>query len=367
MTGAGEPTDPVHGPLAGDGTEHGAGGDRPAPHIYRWDMDKTYLETDFDSIRGLLRTAFQTPADKSNVPGSADLLRELRLSSGGNALIYFISGSPKQMRGVLSEKLRLDGVHFDGFILKDNLRNLLRGRFRALREQVGYKLPSLLSARSAAPVESRETLFGDDAERDAFVYSFYADLLARRVPLETLEAVMDEAGVYPDQRAAILDGLSHIPTCDPVERVIIHLERKSPPIRFDVYGPRVVPVYNYFQAALTLFADRRLTAASVARIATRLMDRFGFDIPMLLRSFQDCLRRGIVTYADAERLGSMVVEAGVDPKVVALFAEEASSINVRAPRPRAQTLPDYPALLRREQERHRIEKARRKKLRKRIF
>ncbi len=44
-----------------------------APHVYRWDLDKTYLQTDFDSIGGLLRTAMQGAADKANVPGSAGL------------------------------------------------------------------------------------------------------------------------------------------------------------------------------------------------------------------------------------------------------------------------------------------------------
>ena len=44
------------------------------PHIFRWDLDKTYLATEFDSLGDLLRTALQRPADKANVPGSAELL-----------------------------------------------------------------------------------------------------------------------------------------------------------------------------------------------------------------------------------------------------------------------------------------------------
>ena len=100
---------------------------KTAGHIFRWDLDKTYLATQFDSIGDLVRTFLQRAADKANVPGSAELLLALRRDSGGRAKVYFISGSPKQMRGVLSKKLRLDGIHYDGFILKDNLRNLLNG------------------------------------------------------------------------------------------------------------------------------------------------------------------------------------------------------------------------------------------------
>ncbi len=53
------------------------------------------------------------------------------------------------MRAVLEEKLKLDGVEWDELVLKDNVRNLLRGRFRALRGQVGYKLPVLLESRES--------------------------------------------------------------------------------------------------------------------------------------------------------------------------------------------------------------------------
>ncbi|MFN3197847.1 MAG: phosphatase domain-containing protein [Bradymonadia bacterium] len=333
-----------------------------APYIYRWDMDKTYLATEFDTVKDLIRTAFQGPADKANVPGSAVLLRELRASSGGGAMIYFISGSPRQMRGVLSEKLRLDGIHFDGFILKDNLSNLLKGRFKALKEQVGYKLPALLQARAQAPLGSRETLFGDDAERDAFIYSLYADLLARRVDHDTLEAVFDVAGLYPDSRAAIVQGLQALETVDPVDRVLIHLERRSPPIRFDAYGPRVAPVYNYFQAALVLFQDGRLPASSVGRLATTLIEQYQFTERMLLRSFQDTLRRNILDYNAAQRLGAQALQTGVSQTVIDLFAREATEVNVQPQPSRPQTVPDYPALLARELKRHKIEKARRKKV-----
>lgn len=333
------------------------------PHVYRWDLDKTYLQTDFDSVGALLRTAFQRAAEKRNVPGSAELLRALRMDSSGRALIYFVSGSPKQMRGVLAEKLRLDGIHFDGFILKDNLGNLLKGRFRALREQIGYKLPSLLNSRVNVPVDSDETLFGDDAERDAFVYSLYADLVAGRVTPDVLDEVLDVAGVYPDGREAIHGALDRLTQADPVRRIIIHLDRKSPPIRFDAYGPRVVPVYNYFQATLVLYQDGRLRASAVGRIATALRDEYDFTLPMLLRSFQDTIRRGALDYDAVRRLGEQAVGAGISKDVVHLFAQEAREANMVAPPKREQEVPNYPALLRRELHRHDIEKARRKKRR----
>ena len=332
-----------------------------APHIYRWDMDKTYLKTDFDTIKDLIKTAFQRPADKANVPGSADLLKAVRMDAAGNAEIYFISGSPKQMRGVLSQKLQLDGIDFDGFVLKDNLRNLLRGRFRAIKEQVGYKLPALLRARAKADTESGETLFGDDAERDAFVYSLYADLLAERVAPDVLEEVLNIAGVYPDGRESIYAALDHLSPCDPVERIIIHLDRKSPPIRFEAYGSRVVPVYNYFQAALTLFGDGRLKANTTIRIGIALHRSFDFSVDVLLRSFQDMLRRGALNLETAQRLVDEVCDDETNEALVVAIKNSLAGPLVRLGTAIPPVVPDFPSLLRRELQRHRFEKSRRRR------
>ena len=263
-------------------------------HVYRWDLDKTYLETDFDSAWALVRTFLQKPADKENVPGSDRLIRALRRDSKGSAGIFFLSGSPKQMRKVLQEKLRLDGVYCDHIELKDNLRNILRGRFRAVKEQIGFKLPALLRTRARVPSETTETLFGDDAERDAFVYSIYADLLAGRIAPHALEKVLDLANCFPDNRQSIYDALDILETCDRVDRIFIHLNRRSPPFQFEVYGTRLVPVYNYLQAAIVLMMDQRLAPKSVWTLAHYFSTQHGYSVEAHLRSLRDLLRRRII-------------------------------------------------------------------------
>ena len=64
---------------------------RSVTRIARWDLDKTYLRTDFDTLRDLLRTAIERPDQKRTVPGAAALLREL-----GRAGVetHILSGSP---------------------------------------------------------------------------------------------------------------------------------------------------------------------------------------------------------------------------------------------------------------------------------
>ena len=199
-------------------------------HISRWDLDKTYLRTEFDTVRDLVRTAFERADEKRTNPGAATLLREM---ARAGVSIHILSGSPEQMRRRLEDKLRLDGITWDSFVLKPNLQNMLRLRFRALKDQLGYKLPALLDARTALGAsDARETLFGDDAEADAFVYSLYADIMAGRA------------------------------------------------------------FYNYLQSAFVVYEDGRLPAQGVLRVATELVTQHRFDGDALARSYHDLGKRG---------------------------------------------------------------------------
>ncbi|MEM6960286.1 MAG: phosphatase domain-containing protein, partial [Myxococcota bacterium] len=253
------------------------------PVIYRWDLDKTYLRTEFDTFRDLLRTAFESPDRKKTVPGAGALLREL--CRNDLAGVFILSGSPEQMRRVLEAKLRLDGIHWDSFTLKPSLQNLLRGRFRFLKDQVYYKLTSLLSSRAGCDPQTAEVLFGDDAEADAFIYSLYADLCAGRVGNDTLMAVLRRARVYEDEVPRIVRMASNLPRGDSVRRILIHLDRTSSPEMFAEFGPRVVPFYNYFQAALCLVDDGMLTPDAALRVGVQIVIQHAFTPDALIASF----------------------------------------------------------------------------------
>jgi hypothetical protein len=278
----------------------------PTPtHVYRWDLDKTYLRTEFDSLRDMLRTAFEKPEDKLAVPGASALLRELR--QGGLARICFISGSPRQMRKALTKKLHLDGVEFDEFILKPNLSNMLTGRFRAMREQVGYKLPALLAGRAGLPAATPESCFGDDAESDGFIYSLYADVIAGRVDRDMLTKLLERAGTYEDDAARAVSLAEVLPESNAVRRIFIRLDRHSPTARFDRYGDRLVPIYNYLQAAAVLWQDGNMVAASVARVALEMLDRDGYTVDALKNSIEDLVRRSRLRRDRALELGQALL------------------------------------------------------------
>ena len=264
-------------------------------HISRWDLDKTYLRTEFDSLRDLVRTALEPADQKRANPGASTLLREM-VRAG--VRVHILSGSPEQMRRKLEDKLRLDGITWDTFTLKPNLQNLLRFRFRAVRDQLGYKLPALLRARATLieggdpPAATTETLFGDDAEADVYVYSLYADFLAGRIGEDVLLRVLERGRVYEDVIARTMETARAIERADVVERILIHLERQTPPDDFLGYGPRIVPFYNYLQAAFVVHEDGRLGADGLLRVAVELVTEHRFDGDALARSYLDLARRG---------------------------------------------------------------------------
>jgi hypothetical protein len=275
--------------------------DRPVTFIARWDLDKTYLRTDFDTLGDLVRTALERPDQKRTVPGAAALMREL---NDAGTDIHILSGSPEQLRGRLVDKLRLDGVRFASLTLKPNLQNMLRLRFRALRGQLGYKLPALLRGRCELPAQRDaegkllgECLLGDDAEADAFVYSLYADVCAGTVAGDLLAQVMRDDACYEDDIVDTLRYASYVVPGPIVERILIHLERQTSPAAFDRYGGRVVPFYNYLQAAFALHEDGRLSSRSLLRVAQDLAVRHHFDGGSLARSYLELARRGHVSGA----------------------------------------------------------------------
>jgi hypothetical protein len=265
--------------------------------VTRWDLDKTYLRSRFDTIKELMNAALERPEQKRAVPGAAAVLREL---SGRGARICILSGSPRQMRRTLAAKLALDGVRYDELTLKPNLSNLARLRLRALRDQLGYKLPELLAARARdAQVygerRPREFLVGDDSESDAFVYSLYADVCQGVVGEAELERVLEAGETYREAMRKCRSALARITPARIVDRILIHLDGQTPPSRFREYGSRLIPFYNYFQAACVLLERRVLSAEAVLRIAAEFIELHGFSPDSIARSYLDLHRRGHAT------------------------------------------------------------------------
>ncbi len=275
-------------------------------HIFRWDLDRTYLDTDIFSVRGMLRAAVESPESKRNIPGADVLLRAL-LRQDPEDRATILSGSPTQMRAALEQKLTLDGIRFDSLVLKDNLRNLRKGRLRALKGQLGYKLPRLLELRLGDPVDSTESLFGDDAEVDAVIYALYADVLAGEVTRGALIDVMKAGGAYPDQIDDALGSVDRLTRRDAVTDIWIHVDRGIPLTHFAMLGPRVRVVFSWFQAALGLWSRGRLTDDDVTAVAHRVAQTGGYGVLAVSSWAQDAVRRGL---APGPQVRSLLARTG---------------------------------------------------------
>lgn len=280
--------------------------ERGADEVYVWDLDKTYLDTRFETLGGLWRTAMEKAFQKRNVPGTGALARALKKALEGNSLlpkeqsahrfaIYFITASPPQMEKKIHEKLVFDGISPYGIYFKDNLKNLHPRRWWRLTHQVGYKIQALLLLRLRFKADVRFVMWGDDSESDAVIYALFSDICARRIEGDELREALRSLYVMGEQMDSIIELQLKIPPCDPVEKVYINLAEDTDADYYLKFGRRTLPIYTSFQAAVDLYQDDRLPGELVVRVAQDLVTNFGYTHEELERYLDDLVRR--------ERLG----------------------------------------------------------------
>jgi hypothetical protein len=275
--------------------------EREARNVYIWDLDKTYLDTAFESLGGLWRTLREKAFQKRNVPGTATLVRALRdhwqeTHDGRKDFpIFFITASPPQLERKIHDKLNFDGIYPFGLFCKDNFQNLAPGRLWRLTQQVGYKLQALLQLRLHLAEDVQQVLWGDDSEADAIIYSLYSDMCARRLEERETRKILHHFKVVGQQVDTILRMLEDIPKQDPVKRMYINLAADTDADYYLKFGRRVLPTYNSFQLALDLFQNHRLSSAQLITVAMDLMSNYGFGVEELENSIDELVRRPILS------------------------------------------------------------------------
>jgi len=291
--------------------------ERETPEVYIWDLDKTYLDTAFESLGGLWRTLRETAFQKRNVPGTATLVRALRdfwqeTHQGRKDFpIYFVTASPPQLESKIHDKLAYDGIYPFGLFCKDNLQNLAPRRLWRLTQQLGYKLQALLQLRLHLAEDVRQILWGDDSESDAIIYSLYSDLCARRLDEREARTILKHFRVVGQQVDTIVLLLEEIPIHDPVEKMYINLAVDTDPDYYLKFGRRVVPTYNTFQLALDLFQDQRLSSTQVVKVALDLMQNFRFGVEELQSGFEEMVRRPILADKTVAEIMPVLKENGL--------------------------------------------------------
>lgn len=238
------------------------------------DIDKTYLESEFENWKDLVGTALDRAMDRRTRPGMGALLRALR---GGptpqdprhwRAPLYFVSATPPQLRGVIEGKMLRDAVEWDGISYKDHFALVRAGRFREVRRHAGYKLTALLEFRAEWPAGGREFFYGDDAEGDALIYSLYADIRSGALEGGKLELALARAFVAtPDvKRIRELADRLRDHRAAPVDSIYIFRVAKAPKLDLAQF-PLVTPVADARDCAERLLAKGRIAPEAIEAIA----------------------------------------------------------------------------------------------------
>ncbi|MCC2677466.1 MAG: hypothetical protein K0R29_42 [Pseudobdellovibrio sp.] len=286
---------------------------------YVWDLDKTYLDTTIDSIRGLFYTVFEKAFTKKNVPGTPDLIRSLsryrkKHFNEDDFPLFFVSASPPQMESKVYEKFVLDEIQPIGMFYKDNLRNLAPKKLLFLRKQIGYKVQSLLQLRTKLSKNVKMICFGDDSESDATIYNLFSDICARRHTETQLTTLLDDLSVNYAQIDEILRLQSEINIQDPVEKIYINLATDTDPEYYLKYGRRTLATYNSFQVALDLVQDQRLSLEELGFIADGLIEKYGFTGDLLVQTFEELIRRRILGLSSYEMIKNYFIEKKIIPQ-----------------------------------------------------
>gem|GEM_PF-2161095 len=145
----------------------------PSRHIIS-DIDKTYLETEFETLRKLVKTALEKEDKKSSVAGAPVFFRGIRKQGQGRQgvdSIHFVSSSPPQMRSVLRSKFSMDGLEWESDTFKNQVYNLVRGRPGELKKHVAYKTTAILELCRELPDGSEVSFIGDNVEADPYIFA----------------------------------------------------------------------------------------------------------------------------------------------------------------------------------------------------
>lgn len=233
-----------------------------------WDIDKTWLDTRFSQLKGMLKIPFEFAVDKQALPGTTALLHALRDGRSGreHRPLYFITASPPFIRKAIERKMLIDGVEFDGILYKDQVEVVRRRHFDSLREHTAFKLSALLLLARSFPARTQVFLYGDDAERDSLIYCLFADISAGRIRGPSLRATLAHLGVRKSYADDVADLADQLPARERVRGIYIRLVRDPSGSALAGFDRRIVG-WPSAKALAKLLAEQGLLAeGAVARI-----------------------------------------------------------------------------------------------------
>jgi hypothetical protein len=260
-----------------------------SPRQFICDIDKTYLETNFETIKDLVQTAFERAEDKETVAGAREFLQICRWGSPlvddqgefPNGL-HFVSSSPPQIRETLHRKLILDRIDWCSDTFKDQSYNLIKGRLSLLKNHIAYKSLAIFEILHNFPKGREFVLVGDNAEFDVFIYVGLRNYLAGGFDLDQY---MNYLNVAVDDKM-VTDSLRQIFAHKPSVEIDHILIREAP--GYSAFSPMIFSegvlfFRNYFESAVAMYEASIFGFSSLLWLVVTLHNDYGMALkPMAL-------------------------------------------------------------------------------------
>jgi len=256
------------------------------------DIDKTYLETEFESISRMVRIAFEDAKAKVTVAGAADFLDLARWYSFFDEdsdecqkprPLHFVSSSPPQLRSVLEEKMIMDHIDWTSATFKNQAYNIKMGRVDLLRQHVAYKTLAILSIVSKASPGTSFVMIGDNAETDAYIYLGIKLLAEKQLSPPGLKSYLEIAGVESGVAAQIFEEAKKVSDDICVSNILI----RSVPGYQSIDCPPLTGYLSYFadyfDASLLLLSSNLIDPASLWQLFRRFHNQHGYSLTNLGR------------------------------------------------------------------------------------
>ena len=257
------------------------------------DIDKTYLETDFESLRQLAKIPFEAASDKVTVQGADYILSALRWTRDGDSFIarplHFVSSSPPQLRQTLRDKFYLDRISWSTDTFKNQVYNLFPGRTDQLRQHILYKSVAISQLMIAANRGSTFVFIGDSSESDPLIYLGLKFLIEGVFDIERYSEYLELNRVVGSIKDKFCEELS-----EHIEQ-ITSLKTKGVFIRSLKNYPLSVPKElstclasfdHYWELGLHLYSQQLITLNQLKRVAILFHNKLGFPVEILADFYQ---------------------------------------------------------------------------------
>ncbi len=274
------------------------------------DIDKTYLETEFESISRMVRIAFEDAKAKVTVAGASDFLDLARWYSFSDEPssetllprpLHFVSSSPPQLRSVLEEKMIMDHIDWTSATFKNQAYNIKMGRVDLLRQHVAYKTLAILSIVSKAPSATSFVMVGDNAETDAYIYLGVKLLAERQLSPAGLKTYLEIAGVESAVAAQIYEEAKKVAANISVSNILIRSVPGYQSIDCPPLTGFVSYFADYFDASLLLLSSNLIDPTSLWQLFRRFHNQHGYSVTNLGRRLR-AMKKLLTEYQQGEEL-----------------------------------------------------------------